>query len=89
MSQVDKLIRYLSKGTGHGSCPAFPNRSDDIDHIGGCPKYAECCTEFGYCHPLDSWEKGYFRDCNGKSNGQPLPGSVIKYDNLKLYLCLP
>ena len=26
----------------------------------------------------DSWEKGYFRDCNGESNGQPLPGNVIK-----------
>merc|ERR1712110_839689 len=70
----------LGAGTGHGSCPAFPNRSDDIDHVGGCPRYAECCTEFGYCHPLDSWEKGYFRDCNGKSNGQPLPGSVIKLE---------
>merc|ERR1712110_426897 len=70
----------LGAGTGHGSCPAFPNRSDDIDHVGGCPRYAECCTEFGYCHPLDSREKGYFRDCNGKSNGQPLPGSVIKLE---------
>merc|ERR1711973_976812 len=36
--------------------------------------------EFGYCHPLDSWEKGYFRDCNGKSNGQSLPGTVIKLE---------
>merc|ERR1712110_644793 len=70
----------LGAGTGHGSCPAFPNRPDDIDHVGGCPRYAEGCTEFGYCHPLDSWEKGYFRDCNGKSNGQPLPGSVIKLE---------
>merc|ERR1712227_821379 len=70
----------LGAGTGHGSCPAFPNRSDDIDHVGGCPKYAECCTEFGYCHPIESWENGYFRDCNGKSNGQPLPGSVIRLE---------
>merc|ERR1712110_492331 len=70
----------LGAGTGHGSCPAFPNRPEDFDHVGGCPRYAECCTEFGYCHPLDSWEKGYFRDCNGKSNGQPLPGSVIKLE---------
>eukprot|EP00494_Astrolonche_serrata_P001636 UN01642 len=31
-------------------------------------------------HPLDSWEKGYFRDCNGKSNGQSLPGSVIRLE---------
>merc|ERR1711902_147816 len=61
-------------------CAAFPFRSDDLDHVGGCPRYAECCTEFGYCHPRDSWEKGYFRDCNGQSNGEPLPGSVIKQE---------
>ena len=28
----------------------------------------------------DSWEAGYFRDCNGKSNGQPLPGTVIRLE---------
>merc|ERR1712106_319332 len=53
---------------------------DDIDHVGGCPRYAECCTEVGYCHGKDSWEAGYFRDCNGKSNGQPLPGTVIRLE---------
>jgi len=67
-------------GTGHGSCASFPFRTDDIDHVGGCPRYAECCTEFGYCHGKDSWEAGYFRDCNGKSNGQPLPGTVIRLE---------
>merc|ERR1712241_10271 len=70
----------LGAGTGHGNCPAFPYRSSDLDHVGGCPGYAQCCTEFGYCHPLDSWEKGYFRDCNGESNGSPLPGNVIKLE---------
>ena len=34
----------------------------------------------------DSWEKGYFRDCNGKSNGQPLQGSVIRWNVAKLCL---
>merc|ERR1719474_335335 len=52
----------------------------DLDHVGGCPRYAECCTEFGYCHPRESWEAGYFRDCNGESNGTPLPGSVIRLE---------
>jgi len=70
----------LGAGTGHGSCAAFPFRADDLDHVGGCPRYAECCTEFGYCHSKDSWEAGYFRDCNGASNGQPLPGSVIRLE---------
>ena len=34
-------------------CPAAPFRADpaDIDHNNGCPGYAECCTEYGYCHP--------------------------------------
>ena len=41
----------LGAGYGHGSCRAAPFRSDDLDHVGGCPRYAECCTEYGYCHP--------------------------------------
>merc|ERR1712123_253141 len=70
----------LGAGTGHGSCAAFPFRTDDIDHVGGSPRYAECCTELGYCHGRESWEAGYFRDCNRKSNGQPLPGTVIRLE---------
>ena len=41
----------LGAGHGHGSCRAAPFRSDDLDHVGGCPRYAQCCTEYGYCHP--------------------------------------
>ena len=43
----------LGAGTGAGSCPAAPFRAEeaDIDHKSGCPSYAECCTEYGYCHP--------------------------------------
>jgi len=70
----------LGAGFGHGSCAAFPFRSNDLDHVAGCPRWSECCTEFGYCHGKDSWEKGYFRDCNGVSNGTPLPGSVIRIE---------
>jgi len=70
----------LGAGQGHGSCAAFPYREQLVDHVGGCPRWAECCTEYGYCHGRDQWEKGYFRDCNGESNGQPLPGSVIRLE---------
>merc|ERR1712012_1335558 len=75
----------LGAGHGAGSCPAFPNRTPttDLDHVAGCPSYAECCSEFGYCHPKDSWIAGYFRDCNGQSNGQALEGGVIREEALE------
>ena len=40
----------LGAGTGAGSCAAAPYRSSSVYWTGGCPAYAECCTEFGYCH---------------------------------------
>merc|ERR1711962_713986 len=75
----------LGAGHGAGSCAAFPNRtpSYELDHIAGCPRYAECCSEFGYCHSRDSWESGNFRDCNGVSNGQPLEGGVIREEAME------
>merc|ERR1712088_1292113 len=75
----------LGAGQGAGSCPAFPNRTPttDLDHVAGCPRYAECCSEFGYCHPKDSWVAGYFRDCNGQSNGQALEGGVIRLEAME------
>merc|ERR1711953_1265408 len=75
----------LGAGHGAGSCPAFPNRTPttDLDHVAGCPRYAECCSEFGYCHPKESWIAGYFRDCNGQSNGQALEGGVIREEALE------
>merc|ERR1711962_5302 len=75
----------LGAGHGAGSCAAFPNRtpSYELDHIAGCPRYAECCSEFGYCHSRDSWESGNFRDCNGVSNGQPLEGGVIREEAIE------
>merc|ERR1712141_519997 len=75
----------LGAGHGAGSCPAFPNRTPttDLDHVAGCPRYAECCSEFGYCHPKDSWVAGYFRDCNGQSNGQALEGGVIREEAME------
>merc|ERR1712088_52813 len=75
----------LGAGQGAGSCAAFPNRTPttDLDHVAGCPRYAECCSEFGYCHPKDSWVAGYFRDCNGQSKGQALEGGVILEEALE------
>merc|ERR1712115_5869 len=75
----------LGAGHGAGSCAAFPNRtpSYELDHVAGCPRYAECCSEFGYCHSRDSWESGNFRDCNGVSNGQPLEGGVIREEAIE------
>merc|ERR1719270_2673698 len=74
----------LGAGTGAGSCPAAPFRAltEEIDHKSGCPGYAECCTEYGYCHPKSSWEAGYFRDCNGESNGQDLPLETIQAEKI-------
>ena len=43
----------------------------------GCPSFAPCCSEFGYCRPLSEWEYGAFRDCNGVSNGTPLPPETL------------
>merc|ERR550534_1336229 len=54
----------LGAGHGEGSCAA-------------APPGAECCTEYGYCRPYPEWVGGNFRDCNGKSNGKPLPPDTI------------
>ena len=42
----------LGAGRGSGSCPAPPFRThpDNIHHLHGCPPWAECCTEYGFCH---------------------------------------
>ena len=24
---------------------------EELDHADGCPAWAECCTEYGFCHP--------------------------------------
>ena len=55
----------LGYGTGEGSCAAAPFRSQWVKWAYGCPAFAPCCSEFGYCRPLSEWEYGAFRDCNG------------------------
>merc|ERR1719317_1430349 len=74
----------LGAGTGAGSCASAPYRSDSVYWSGGCPSYAECCTEFGYCHSRADWSrKTYFRDCNGESNGLPLPAEVLRLEMIE------
>ena len=70
----------LGAGRGDGSCAAPPFRADtaDLAWPGGCPAWAPCCTEYGYCHPRAGWEQELFRDCNGESNGIPLPPDTLQ-----------
>ena len=81
----------LGAGRGDGSCAAPPFRADtaDLAWPGGCPAWAPCCTEYGYCHPRAGWEQELFRDCNGESNGLDLPlRSVILTGAASLYSLL-
>ena len=40
-------------GTGEGSCKAPPFRAETVAWPDGCPDYAPCCSEYGYCHARD------------------------------------
>merc|ERR1719285_1123818 len=71
----------LGAGTGEGSCAAAPFRAVAVKWPLGCPEYSPCCTEYGYCRGADEWAAGGFRDCNGISNGLPLPESVFVAEN--------
>ena len=64
-----------------------------------CPSFAPCCSEYGYCrtkvsfifisssgHFLqEEWWKGSYRDCNGESNGTPLPQVIPGGVSFELY----
>ena len=43
----------LGAGSGDGSCAASPFRTSEAELAWpeGCPAWAACCTEYGYCHP--------------------------------------
>ena len=73
----------LGAGHGEGSCAAAPFRTpvEALKWPHGCPAGAECCTEYGYCRPQAEWAYGAFRDCNGVSNGKPLPPETIDAEN--------
>merc|ERR1711874_192386 len=68
----------LGAGTGLGSCAAPPFRAAKVHWVYGCPPFASCCTELGFCRSQAEWEEGDFRDCNGVSNGRSLPEETVK-----------
>ena len=41
-------------GEGEGSCAAPPFRAHYVKWTGGCPGFAPCCSEYGFCRPLVS-----------------------------------
>ena len=45
----------LGYGTGEGSCAAAPFRAKWVKWSYGCPTFAPCCSEYGYCRPLVSF----------------------------------
>ena len=51
----------LGAGKGEGSCAAPPFRAYEVQWAYGCPSFAPCCSEYGYCRPLEEWEYGKFR----------------------------
>merc|ERR1711936_183842 len=67
----------LGAGAGDGSCGAVPYRAVTVQWVAGCPEYASCCSEYGYCRAREEWQAGGFRDCNGESNATPLPADTI------------
>merc|ERR1712215_5092 len=71
----------LGAGTGEGSCRAAPFRAAAVAWPQGCPASAPCCSEYGYCQSRANWQAGAFRDCNGASNGTPLPADAINAEN--------
>merc|ERR1719278_2305513 len=75
-----RVTSLLGFGRGLGSCPAPPFRTDpaDLAWPEGCPDWASCCTEYGYCHPRASRDQQLFRDCNGESNGSQLPPDTLQ-----------
>lgn len=68
----------LGSATGLGSCAAPPYRATKVHWVYGCPPFASCCSEFGYCRAQADWEAGHFRDCNGVSNGRSLAEETQK-----------
>ena len=78
------LCGLLGAGTGPGSCAAPPFRAGSGVMWGdGCPDFAPCCSEYGYCQDMQAWVAGRFRDCNTESNGQPLPLTVLQLEYLE------
>ena len=74
----------MLSGRGEGSCLAPPYRSPSVQWTDGCPDFAPCCSEYGYCQPRQDWQRGEFRDCNMESNGTPLPLNTLQREFLEI-----
>ena len=51
LSLISRASCLLGAGEGAGSCLAAPFRADP-DNVAwpeGCPEWAECCSEYGFC----------------------------------------
>ena len=48
LSALSKSV-LLGAGTGLGSCAAPPYRARKVHWVYGCPPFASCCTELGFC----------------------------------------
>ena len=48
----------LGSATGLGSCASPPYRATKVHWVYGCPPFASCCSEFGYCRAQVSWNVG-------------------------------
>ena len=42
-------LQLLGAGSGRGSCASPPFRASEVHWRFGCPPFASCCTELGYC----------------------------------------
>ena len=74
----------LGAGTGQGSCAAPPFRATSVNWPNGCPEFAPCCSEYGYCQTREAWKLGgTFRDCNEESNGLELPFQLLQAEYLE------
>jgi len=76
-SNVGECLGLLGAGTGLGSCAAPPFRSSQVEYKLGCPLEKPCCSEYGYCRTRKDWQFGFFRDCNGVSNGKELEEATV------------
>ena len=54
MSPVTVDAGLLGAGEGEGSCAAPPFRAHYVKWTQGCPAFAPCCSEYGFCRPLVS-----------------------------------
>ena len=69
-------LQLLGAGRGRGSCAAPPFRSTEVHWRFGCPPFASCCTELGYCR---SQVRIYFQEIfiNSSHNSNLTLGNLV------------